>query len=109
MSAGPFQSVFYETSSENGGFVLRARVQPATLAAPVATIANASAVGPANAAGPATSSQGRRSAGVNSGYVTLGWTGAAPAGYTGDPVRIPELDPATFTAWTLGETGTCLG
>lgn len=109
MSAGPFQSVFYETSSENGGFVLRARVQPETLAATVATIANASAVGPANAPGSATISQGRRSAGVNMRYVTLGWTAAPPAGYSGDPVRIPVLDPATFTAWTLGETGTYLG
>ncbi len=108
MSAGAFESAFYETSSENGGFVLRCRVQPETLAATIGGVANDSAAGPTTAPGSATISQGRRSAGVNMRYVTLGWTGDAPDDYTGDPVRIPVLDPATFTAWTLGATGTYL-
>lgn len=81
MSAGSFESAFYEMSEENGGFVLRCRVQPETLAATVASTANA---------------------GVNMRYVTLGFTGAPPAGYSGDPVRIPVLDPAVFAEWTLG-------
>lgn len=109
MSAGPFETVFYETSSENGGFVLRARVQPETLAASISATPNAGNVGPSTAPGSATISQGRRTAGVNMRYVTLGFTGAAPDGYSGDPVRIPVLTPATFTAWTLGATGTYLG
>jgi len=109
MSAGVFETAFYETSSENGGFVLRCRVQPETLNAEIDGTSNASAIGPATAPGSATSSQGRRSAGVNMRYVSLGWTGAAPAGYSGDPVRISVLEPDTFAAWTLGATGTYLG
>jgi hypothetical protein len=109
MSQGPFERVFYKTSSENGSFVLSARVQPSTLSATINSVANASAAGPATAPGSATLSQGRRSAGVNMRYVTLGWTGTPPTGYSGDPVRIPVLDPATFTAWTLNATGTYLG
>jgi len=109
MSAGVFETAFYETSSENGGFILRCRVQPETLAAEIDSTANTSAVGPADAPGSATSSQGRRTAGVNMRYVTLGWTATQPTGYSGDPVRISVLDPATFTAWTLGATGTYLG
>lgn len=109
MSAGAFETAFYETSAENGSFVLRCRVQPETLAASIAATANAGVAGPATAPGSATISQGRRSAGVNMRYVTLGWTAAPPAGYSGDPVRIPVLDPAVFAAWTLGATGTYLG
>lgn len=109
MSSGIFTKTFYETSSENGGYILRAKTQPETLAATIAGTANAGAAGPATAPGSATISQGRRTAGVNMRYVTLGWTAAAPTGYSGDPVRIPVLDPATFTLWTLGATGTYLG
>lgn len=108
MSAGAFDNVFYETSAENGGFVLRARVQPETLAASFGATANASAAGPSTAPGSATISQGRRSAGVNMRYVTVAWDAAPPTGYSGLTVRIPVLDPATFTAWTLGATGTYL-
>ncbi len=109
MSAGPFERTFYETSTENGGFILSCRVQPETLAATIGGSANAAPDGPATAPGSATISQGRRSAGVNMRYVSLEFTGAAPTGYSGDPVRIPVLDPATFASWTLGATGTYLG
>lgn len=108
MSAGAFENAFYETSAENGGFVLRCRVQPETLAATIATAANAGVSGPATAPGSATISQGRRTAGVNMRYVTLRWTGTKPANYDGDTVRIPVLDPAVFADWTLGATGTYL-
>lgn len=108
MSAGSFDTAFYETSDENGGFVLRCRVQPETLAATIDGTANAGATGPATAPGSATISQGRRSAGVNMRYVTLRWTGSPPTNYDGPTVRIPVLTPATFAAWTLGATGTYL-
>lgn len=108
MSAGSFTNTFYETSEENGGFILRARVQPETLSAEINSVANAGAEGPADAPGSATISQGRRTAGVNMRYVTLRWTGDPPAGYDGLTARIPVLTPATFAAWTLGETGTYL-
>lgn len=109
MSAGSFDTAFYELSADNGGYIMRCRVQPETLAAEIDSVANAGAEGPADAPGSATISQGRRSAGVNMRYVTLGWTAAPPAGYSGDPVRIPVLTPTTFAAWTLGATGTYLG
>lgn len=109
MSAGAFENAFYQMSAENGGFILRCRVQPETLAAEIASAANAGVAGPADAPGSATISQGRRTAGVNMRYVTLGWTGAPPTGYSGDPVRIPVLSPTVFAAWTLGATGTYLG
>lgn len=108
MSSGPFDSVFYETSAENGGFVLTAKVQPETLAASFASTANASPDGPATAPGSATISQGRRTAGVNMRYVTVKWDSAPPTNYSGLTARIPVLDPATFTAWTLGAAGTYL-
>lgn len=108
MSAGPFTRTFYETSAENGGFVLSCRVQPETLAATIDGTANAAPAGPATAPGSATISQGRRTAGVNMRYVRLGWTGSPPTGYSGDPVVIPVLDPAVFADWTLGATGTYL-
>ena len=109
MSAGTFETAFYETSSENGSFKLRCRVQPETLAATIGGTANDGVTGPATAPGSATISQGRRSAGVNMRYVTLKFTGTPPTGYSGDPVRIPVLDPAVFAEWTLGRTGTYLG
>lgn len=109
MSSGAFSREIYEMSSENGGYFLSCRVQPETLAAEIESTPNASGAGPIDAPGSATISQGRRSAGVNMRYVTLGWTASPPTGYSGDPVRIPVLTPATFSAWVLGGTGTYLG
>lgn len=108
MSSGAFESAFYETSTENGGFILRARVQPETLAASFGSVANAGVVGPATAPGSATISQGRRTAGVNMRYVTVRWTGSPPTDYSGLTARIPVLDPTVFAAWTLGAEGTYL-
>lgn len=108
MSSGSFSNAFYEMSSENGGFILRCRVQPETLAATIGGTANAGVAGPATAPGSATISQGRRTAGVNMRYVSLRWTGVKPTGYDGDTVKIPVLDPVVFADWTLGATGTYL-
>lgn len=109
MSAGNFETAFYELSGENGGYIMSCRVQPETLAAEIAGEANAGVAGPANAPGSATISQGRRTAGVNMRYVVLQWTGTKPTGYEGRTVRIPVLDPAVYAAWTKGATGTYLG
>lgn len=108
MSSGAFTDTFYETSAENGGFVLRCRLQPETLAAEFASTANAGADGPATAPGSATISQGRRSAGVNMRYVTVSWNTSPPSGYSGLTARIPVPDPTVFAEWTLGATGTYL-
>ena len=109
MSAGKFTSTFYQTSEDNGDFILTCRVQPETLAAEINGTANAGHPGPANAPGSATISQGKRTAGVNMRSVTLQWTGAKPAGYEGDTVRIPVLRRATAAQWVPGATGTYLG
>lgn len=109
MSSGAFENTFYEVSAENGGDIMRARVQPETLAASIGSTANAGATGPATAPGSAVISRGRQSRGVNMRYVTVRWTSDPPADYDGLTARIPVLTPATFTAWTLGATGTYLG
>lgn len=109
MSAGKFTATFYQMSTDFGGYILKARVQPETLAATIDAVANVGHAGPATAPGSATISQGRRTAGVNMRYVTLEFTGALPDGYSGDNVKIPVLTPATFAAWTDGKTGTYLG
>ena len=109
MSAGNFTSTFYQTSADNGSYVLTCRVQPETLQASINGTTNSGHPGPATAPGSATISQGRRTAGVNMRYVTLQWTGAKPTDYEGLTVRIPVLRSATFAQWTLGETGTYLG
>lgn len=109
MSAGAFTVTKYETSADNGSFILSCRVQPETLTATIDGVANSAPAGATNAPGSATVSTGRRSAGVNMRYVTLKFTGALPDGYKGDNVRIPVLTPATYAAWTREKTGTYLG
>ena len=108
MSSGAFENIFYETSSENGGFILRARVQPETLEASFGGTDNDPPAGPATAPGSATISQGRRTAGVNMRYVTVRWTDGPPTNYSGLTARIVVPDPAVFADWTLGATGTYL-
>ncbi len=110
MSAGPFERTFYQMDAGNGGFTLACKVQPETLDCTIEGVANAAPAGPADAPGSATISQGRRTAGVNMRYVSMVWTGTAPAGYDENGIlKIPVLDPATFAAWTLLGTGTYLG
>ena len=108
MSAGEFQSAFYELSAENGGGKARCRVQPETLAATIGGTANIAAGGPATLPSSAVVSRGRRSRGISMRTVTLRWTGEPPAGYDGKTVTIPVLTVATFTAWVLEGTGTYL-
>ncbi len=109
MSAGKFSNSFYALSTENGGAVVRARVQPETIAATIGGAANVGAAGPATAPGSAVISRGRQSRGVNMRYATLKWTAGAPTNYDGLTVKIPVLTPTTFASWTLGATGTYLG
>jgi len=108
MSSGAFENTFYQLSAENGGAVLRCRLQPETLAATFGGQANDAPAGPATAPGSATISQGRRSAGVNMRYVTVRWTADPPTDYDGLTARIVVPDPTVFAAWTLGATGTYL-
>lgn len=108
MSAGEFVRTFYQLDTGNGAGIVRARVQPETLAASIAATPNAGAVGPATVPITAKASGGNSEFGVNMRSVTLAWTGTIPANYSGDPVTIPVLQESTYAAWTIGATGTYL-
>lgn len=108
MSSGAFTRTFYGLSTENGGGVAPIRLQPETLAATIAGVANAAPAGPATIPGSATISQGRRSAGINARYITVSWDGAPPTDYTGLTARIVVPDPAVYAGATLGSAVTYL-
>jgi len=95
MSAGEFQRAVYET---NEGNFASLRVQPETLAAEVDGVTNAEGTGNVNQEASAQVSKGKRAIGINARTVTLEFTGAPPANYTGDPVTIPALTPAFYAA-----------
>ena len=106
MSAGAFTRTFYET---DGGDILRARVQPETLAANIGAV-NSAPAGPADAPGSARVGGGRRQFGVKMRSVTLAWTGTPPTGYlAGSTVRIPIMQQATYDDIDAGDTGTYRG
>lgn len=109
MSSGEFTRTFYGLDTGNGGGIVRARVQPETLAATIDSVANAGATGPASVPITARANGGNSEFGVNMRTVTLAFTGTVPDGYAGDNVRIPVLQEATYAAWTIGSTGTYLG
>ena len=109
MSAGELLRTFYQLDTGNGGGIVRARVQPETVAASIATTPNDGATGPATVPITAKASGGNSEFGVNMRSVTLAWTGTVPTGYSGDPVSIPVLQESTFAAWALGASGTYLG
>lgn len=109
MSAGVFESSRYELSSENGGGVAPCKVQPETLACTINSVANAATTDPVTIPNSANMIGPRNANGIQSRYVTLEWTGAPPTGYSGDNVRVPVLQSATYAAWTKDATGTYLG
>lgn len=110
MSSGRFIRSKYETDDAAGGLVVPCKVLQPTLDASFDGTANAAPEGNIDFPASATTSQGRRSAGVNMRTVTISWNAAPPAGYApGSSARIPVLTPATFAAWQVGTTGTYLG
>ena len=108
MSAGPFTISKY---SANSARIYNITVQPETLSATIATIANAAPAGATTEEVSAQVSKGRRSVGMNARTVSLIFTGAPPTGYKGTTVRVPVLTAATFNAWTATPNlaGTYLG
>lgn len=108
MSAGVFQLAKYQ--SDTAANIFAVRVQPETLAATIATVANAVPAGAVTMPGRLRLSNGRRAAGVRARKVTLAFTGTPPTGYKpGATVRIPGMTPAFFAACSIGATGTYLG
>lgn len=109
MSSGEFTNTLYELSADNGGGIAPVRVQPETLSATINGAANDAPAGPATLPVSAKVSGGNREIGINCRTVNLEFTGAPPTDYSGDNVTIPVMTPATFAAWTVGQTGTYLG
>lgn len=109
MSNGVFvRDAVYE--SDAGPFH-RIRVQPETLELVIGSATNVEGAGPINAQGSARVSGSRRRFGVNARSVTIEFTGnaAQTAGFTGDPIRLPWLRPASWFAIIPGQVGTYLG
>lgn len=106
MSAGAFEFTKYETDA---GAILRARVQPETLALVIDGTTNAAPTGDIDDQGSVLISSRRRN-GVNARYVSLTWTGTPPTGYKdGGTLRVPIMTPTAFNAIAPGDTGTYLG
>ena len=98
MSAGPFTTTFYETDN---GTILRARVQPETLAAAF----NVAPTGPATAPGSVNISGGRRTNGVSARKLRLRWEGTPPTGYLATGiVTVAVLSPTAYNGIELGDT-----
>jgi len=106
--AGNFITSRYVLDAGNGGGIAGCRIQPETLAATINSVTNAATTDPTTLPASAKVSKTNREFGVGMRTVTLEFTGALPDGYSGDPVRIPVMQPATFAAWTIGQTGTYL-
>lgn len=106
MSSGDFLTSKYET---NAGAIHPIRVQPETLAAVIAGVANAAPTSAITSGISARTSNGNRQFGLKPRMVVLEFVGSVPAGYSGDNVSIPALTPAFFNAAVKGATGTYLG
>jgi hypothetical protein len=110
MSAGTFNTnARYELDAANGGYICKARVQPETIAADVGGTANAIPAGAVNLDISAYSSKGKREYGIRMRYVAVDLPAATPTGYAGEPLRFPVMTPATYAAWSVGDTVAYLG
>lgn len=108
MSAGAFSLSRYQ--SDTTANIFACRVQPETLAAVVATVANAAPAGAVTMPGRLKLSAGRKAAQVRARKVTLAFTATPPSGYkSGTTVKITAMTPAFFAACVIGATGTYLG
>jgi hypothetical protein len=108
MSAGVFQLSRYQSDVTTR--IYPVRVQPETLSATIASVANAAPAGAATEQGRLRVSAGRKTAGVRPRKVSLAWTATPPAGYkAGAVVRIVAMTPAFYAACVIGATGTYLG
>lgn len=105
MSAGTFNTnARYELDAGNGGYICKARVQPETLAATNGTEINAIPAGTVNLDVSAYSAKGKREYGIRMRYAVVDQPAATPTGYAGEPLRFPIMTPATFAAWSIGDT-----
>ena len=109
MSAGSFVNSKYET---NNGDVVPCRVQPETLEMTIGGTANQAVAASVQAGWPSALLRGGRSeSGIIARKVRIGIPegGAAPMGYSGDPVYVPILSEGLWAAATKGDAVTYLG
>jgi hypothetical protein len=110
MSAGSFdRTARYELDTDNGGYIVKARVQPETLAATDGTDANAIPADPVDISIHAYARKGKKEYGIGMRRVILTDPDPIPDGYSGEDVSIPVMTPATFAAWSEGDAITYLG
>jgi len=107
MSSGAFSLTRYETDQNN---IVNIKVQPETLAATIASVANDAPTGALTSGFPSAKVSGtNRTIGINARTVSLKLT-ASLTGYKDDStLKIPALTPAFFAACQVGATGTYLG
>lgn len=110
MSAGNFDITFYE-STDLGGAIMIAKVQPETLLLFINGTANTAAAGPATIPLRIKVSGGNNEYGVKPRKVTIAFTDQAdlPDGYSGEELTIPVMTQAAYAQYTVGSTGTYLG
>lgn len=105
MSAGTFNTnARYELDAANGGNIVKARVQPETLAATNGSDVNAIPTGAVDLGISAYASKGKREYGIRMRYAVVDQPAATPTGYAGEPLRFPIMTPATYAAWSIGDT-----
>lgn len=110
MSSGTFNTnARYEMDTDNGGYICKARVQPETLAATNGTVVNDIPAGAVNLRISAYAAKGKKEYGIRMRYAVIDAPADTPTGYAGEPLRIPVMTPATFSAWAEGDTITYLG
>lgn len=110
MSAGTFNTnARYELDAANGGNIVKARVQPETLAATNGSDVNAIPTAAVDLDISAYAAKGKREYGIRMRYAVVDQPAATPTGYAGEPLRFPIMTPATYAAWSIGDTITYLG
>lgn len=109
MSAGNFVNTRYEMDASNGGYITKARVQPETVAATDGTTPNAAPAEAVDLPVSAYSSKGKREYGIRMRAVLLDQPATPPTGYSGNPLRIPVLQEATYAGWAIGASINYLG
>jgi hypothetical protein len=108
MSAGKFNKVRYQTDA---GVLVRIRVQPETLEAVFGGAINSSPAGTPDSTYPSALVSGsKRSIGIHPRFVTIFFTGDAPAGYKPEQTyRIPCLNTLAFESASEGGQANYLG
>jgi hypothetical protein len=103
MSAGAFTRTFYE---DDDGDIHPIRLQPETLAATFASVANAAPAGPVDNEISAQVTGSRRGLGLFARYVTVKFTATPPTGYVANAFyKIAIPNPTVYAGITVNSAG----